>query len=460
MTLFGAISSDQDVPGKSNSTATTAPGVGNDNTQGYVVGSFWVNTSTNRTYVCSNTATGAAVWTEITAAAGSGAPTDAKYIVQQGNATLSAEQALGDLATGILKNTITTGVLSIAAAGTDYAAAAHTHTLADITDEGALASKNTVATADIDNAAVTNAKLANMTTKTYKGRTAGTTGDPEDVAVATLKTDLALVKADVGLGNVDNTSDASKPVSTATQTALDNKQPLDSDLTTIAGLTATTDNFMVSAASAWASRTPAQAKTSLGLVKGDVGLGNVDNTSDASKPVSTATQTALDLKAPLASPTFTGTVTIPTPFTLGAVSVLPTGTELNFVDGVTSNIQTQLDGKQATLVSGTNIKTVNSSSLLGAGNLVVSASITETEIDVGTTPVAEGNIAVTDAGVTASSKIIGGIAYKAPTGKDLDELEMDALGLKFEPGSGTFNVKISGLEGYIADKFVIWYQFA
>lgn len=59
-------------------------------------------------------------------------------------------------------------------------------------------------------------------------------------------------------------------------------------------------------------------------------------------------------KAPLASPTFTGTVTIPTPFTLGAVSVLPTGTELNFVDGVTSNIQTQLDAKQAAL-SGTGI---------------------------------------------------------------------------------------------------------
>jgi hypothetical protein len=48
-----------------------------------------------------------------------------------------------------------------------------------------------------------------------------------------------------------------------------------------------------------------------GLVKGDVGLGNVDNTSDANKPVSTATQTALDLKANAASPTFTGTVTTP-----------------------------------------------------------------------------------------------------------------------------------------------------
>jgi hypothetical protein len=32
------------------------------------------------------------------------------------------------------------------------------------------------------------------------------------------------------------------------------------------------------------------------LVKGDVGLGNVDNTADADKPVSTATQTALNSK--------------------------------------------------------------------------------------------------------------------------------------------------------------------
>ena len=49
-----------------------------------------------------------------------------------------------------------------------------------------------------------------------------------------------------------------------------------------------------------------------GLVKADVGLSNVDNTSDANKPISTAAQTALDLKAPLASPTFTGTVVLPT----------------------------------------------------------------------------------------------------------------------------------------------------
>lgn len=45
-------------------------------------------------------------------------------------------------------------------------------------------------------------------------------------------------------------------------------QAFDADLSTIAGLTATTDNFIVSVSSAWASRTPAQVRTTLGLVIG------------------------------------------------------------------------------------------------------------------------------------------------------------------------------------------------
>jgi hypothetical protein len=53
-----------------------------------------------------------------------------------------------------------------------------------------------------------------------------------------------------------------------TASAASTYQPLDSDLTTIAGLTATTDNFIVSVASAWASRTPAQVRTTLALTIG------------------------------------------------------------------------------------------------------------------------------------------------------------------------------------------------
>ena len=52
--------------------------------------------------------------------------------------------------------------------------------------------------------------------------------------------------------------------------------------------------------------------TPTGITKSDVGLENVNNTSDADKPISTATQTALDLKAAIASPALTGTPTAPT----------------------------------------------------------------------------------------------------------------------------------------------------
>ncbi len=96
-----------------------------------------------------------------------------------------------------------------------------------------------------------------------------------------LGADVTIMASDVGLGNVNNTSDANKPISSAAQTALNLKAPLASPTFTgtVAGITATM-----------------------------VGLGSVDNTTDVNKPVSTAQQTALNLKANLASPTFTGTV--------------------------------------------------------------------------------------------------------------------------------------------------------
>lgn len=81
-------------------------------------------------------------------------------------------------------------------------------------------------------------------------------------------------------------------------------------------------------------RTPTDAVLSVAgktgavtLVKGDVGLGNVDNTSDAAKPVSTATQTALDGKAATVHVHAAGDVTS------GVFSIarIPTGTTASTV---------------------------------------------------------------------------------------------------------------------------------
>lgn len=77
---------------------------------------------------------------------GSGAPTDATYITQTLNGSLSAEQALSALATGLLKNTTGTGVLSIGAAGTDYVAPSATLAGHGITDAYTKTEVNTIST--------------------------------------------------------------------------------------------------------------------------------------------------------------------------------------------------------------------------------------------------------------------------------------------------------------------------
>jgi hypothetical protein len=78
--------------------------------------------------------------------------------------------------------------------------------------------------------------------------------------------------------------------------------------------------------------------------KTQVGLGSVDNTSDASKPVSTAQQTALNLKANLASPTFTGTVSGITAAMVGAPAGSGTSTGTNTGDETTTTIGALLNG--------------------------------------------------------------------------------------------------------------------
>lgn len=192
------------------------------------------------------------------------------------------------------------------------------------------------------------------------------------ITAAGLKTALTLVKADVGLGSVDNTSDAGKPVSTAQAAAITagataaitianntlhgnisgataaaigltasqvrtlltlvvgtDVQAYNSGLTSIAALTTTTfGRALLTQADAGATRTTIGAGTSsfsgafsaltgipttlagygLSLVKGDVGLGSVDNTADSAKPVSTAQATAITAAVTIANNTIFGNI--------------------------------------------------------------------------------------------------------------------------------------------------------
>lgn len=155
-------------------------------------------------------------------------------------------------------------------------------------------------------------------------------------------------KDQVGLANVDNTSDANKPISNATQTALANKADLVGGKVPESQLPSFVDDVLVFAnigafpttgengkiyiaentnlTYRWTGSAYVEISASLALgetsstayrgdrgkaaydhslrtdnphstTKAQVGLGNVDDTSDLSKPISTATQSALDLKA-------------------------------------------------------------------------------------------------------------------------------------------------------------------
>lgn len=95
------------------------------------------------------------------------------------------------------------------------------------------------------------------------------------------KTWQTLDKTAAGLSNLDNTSDENKPVSSATQTALNLKQ---------SSLGAGETFEYLRGDKTWQMLNPAAA-----------GLGNVNNTTDLNKPVSDATQTALNGKADSAS---------------------------------------------------------------------------------------------------------------------------------------------------------------
>jgi hypothetical protein len=97
-----------------------------------------------------------------------------------------------------------------------------------------------------------------------------------------------ITKSMVGLSNVDNTTDALKPISSATQTALDAK---------LSSATASTTYETISNVALKAPlANPTFTGTVSGITKSMVGLGSVDNTADTAKPVSTATQAALDAK--------------------------------------------------------------------------------------------------------------------------------------------------------------------
>ncbi len=241
-----------------------------------------------------------------------------------------------------------------------------------------------------------------------------------------------LNKTDVGLDEVDNVADLDKPISTATQTALDLKAPLaspsfsgtvslpsntsigdvsNSEIATLNGVTSSIQTQLDArlestlAASTYAPiASPTFTGTVSGITKSMVGLGNVDNTSDANKPVSTATQTALDAKLSLSGGTMTGALTLS-----GAPSSDLHAATKAYVDNVSAGINFHQPVRVATTenitLSGT--QTIDGVSVV-AGDRVLVKDQTDQKTN-GIYVVASGSwTRATDADNTPSGELAGG----------------------------------------------------
>jgi hypothetical protein len=202
-------------------------------------------------------------------------------------------------------------------------------------------------------------------------------------AAETKKITPSALKTALALNNVDNTSDANKPVSSATQSALNAKQDTLVSGTNIKTVNGTSvlgsGNIAISSAVAWGGVT--------GTLSNQTDLQTaLDGKVDENSAITGATKTKVtyDAKglvtggadattADIASSTDKRYVTDAQLVVVGNTSGTNTGD--NATNSQYSGLATS---KQDTLVSGTNIKTINSTSLLGSGNVAVEPTITAT----------------------------------------------------------------------------------
>lgn len=189
-------------------------------------------------------------------------------------------------------------------------------------------------------------------------------------ATTTKKVTPTQLKTSLALNNVDNTSDANKPISSATQTALDGKVD---ENTAITGATKTKITYDAKGlVTAGADATTADiADSSNKRYVTDANLTVIQNTSGTN----TGDNAVNSLYSGLAT---------------SKQDTLVSGTNIKTVNS-TSLLGSGDVAVQATLVSGTNIKTVNSTSLLGSGNISVAPA---TGIDA--TAIADGTVTSTE----------------------------------------------------------------
>lgn len=181
------------------------------------------------------------------------------------------------------------------------------------------------------------------------------------------------LKTALSLNNVNNTSDANKPISSATQTALDAKQnSLGFTAENVANKSTTLDADKLSDTKFPSVKSVYDWAVGLFVSKNTaiVGATKTKITYDSKGLVTSGADATT---ADIADSTNKRYVTDAQSTVIGNTSGTNTGD--NAVNSLYSGLAAS---KQDTLVSATNIKTINSSTLLGSGNIAVEPTITAT----------------------------------------------------------------------------------
>lgn len=167
------------------------------------------------------------------------------------------------------------------------------------------------------------------------------------------------------------------------------------DITDIANLSPANNDLLQRKSGAWTNRTPTQ-------VKSDLGLNNVDNTSDADKPVSSATQTALNAKVDDSQ--------IDTDATLAANSDAKVPSQKaakayieNVGSNITDTLTPQIESKEDTANKSTNASLGTSNTLFPTQNAVKKyvdsrvgqINVPFLSVDAVTTPITHSDLAAT-----------------------------------------------------------------
>jgi len=363
--------------------SATVPTPANSNI--YIVSSDPTPSNNGRTFIYDG-----AVWREITA---NQASTDARYL------RLDGGTLVGDLTINATKKITLTDLptSSTDAANKSYVDAA-------------------VAGATIADGSITNAKIVTMEASKLTGLVAIANGGTGASTIAAAKTNLLL-------NNVDNTNDLNKPISTLTQSALDIKEnTANKSINTALGTSDVlfpsqkavknyVDAAVAATAIADASITDAKiislsggkltgvvaianggtGASTAAAAKINLALNNVDNTSDVNKPISSLTQTALNVKENAANKSVTTTLGTSDVFfpTQNAVKTYVDAAIATTViaDGSITNAKiislaaTKLTGLMPVANGGTGVATITGI-VKGNGTSVVTAAVNGTDFSL------------------------------------------------------------------------------